>query len=214
MNGRVLVVLASRDRPFALLRMVDSVLKTSPLADIAVYVDEDQRKDYEIELPPNTRLHFGPRLGPVASLNDLVRRSPGYEAYGAATDDCLFATVGWDRWVLETARSFKGGIGVMGPWLDGALRKMDFPWATANWINTLGFFAHPQAHHFYWDVMLEMLGEATQMKNATQKEFEIKHDGHPSSNLEKHLLTDSFNFARWCAFDRRDQIQRLRSAIG
>ena len=102
----------------------------------------------------------------------------------------------------------------MGPYLEGALRKMDFPWATVGWIETLGFLAHPQAHHYYWDVMLEILGESTQMRNAEKHEFEIKHDGHPSSNLEQHLHTDSFNFARWCAFDRRREIERLRKAIG
>ena len=72
MNGRILVVCASRGRPTRLARMLDSVKKTSTLADVAVYIDEDQKDDYAY-LADKCMMLVGDRIGQCASLNQIGR---------------------------------------------------------------------------------------------------------------------------------------------
>ena len=208
---RILVMCASRDRPAQLRTMIDSVHETSVNADVAVDIDEDQRAEYS--RLGGVRLVVGPRIGPCQSLNCLFSTFNTYLAYGAATDDCTFLTHGWDNWVLRTARSFKNGIGVMAPYLEGQVRTMDFPWATAAFIRTVGFFAYSKLYHFYWDVLLEILGEGRCAAYAGPDDFQVAHPTHPSSNLAEHMLQDSHEFTRWCAFHRKPAIRELEAAI-
>jgi hypothetical protein len=208
-KGRLLVMCASRDRPEALAEMIHSVKSTSQHADIAVYVDDDQRELYAGI--SGVRFVVGPRIGPCKSLNCLYSACPEYDAYGAATDDCLFTTPNWDRWVL--AQRFKRGIGALAPYLPGQIRRMDFPWATRALIQQLGFFAYPVLYHFYWDVILEMLCEDRCIVEASESEFSIAHETHSSQNIGEHMGSDAVEFARWCAFYRRQAIADMEAAI-
>jgi hypothetical protein len=209
-NGKVLVVCASRDRNIALQRMIDSVRKTSSKADIAVYIDDDQFDLYQ-DMSGAMPL-IGPRIGPVASLNKLVTLYPNYEAYGAATDDCTFISNGWDEWVLKVSRNFPGEIGVIAPKLKGSDR-MDFPWATRRWIEVVGWFAFPSAYHFYWDIFVELLGEATAIKYATDQEFLMLHDDAPTEEINLKTATDARNVLPAIALERPKLIKRLKAAM-
>jgi hypothetical protein len=206
--------------------MVASVEETSTQADVAVYVDEDQEKDYD-SLEGAHRLFFGPRIGQCRSLNALVKKSPGYEVYGSATDDCRFETPGWDRWVLETARSFSGGIGLIAPDSGQSKPRMDFPWATARWIEVVGSFSGLDTYHSYWDVGLQLLGEATNIRFAKPDEFKIWHEGLMMDDSVDTALTDVgkmvfslyhiHNDARtccvWMAHERQALVDKLRAAM-
>ena len=148
MNGRVLVMCASRGRPGELLRMLRSVRETSTCADVAVYVDEDQVEDY-VQAQGLATVVIGPRLGQCRSLNHLAKKFRGYEAYGAATDDSCFRTSGWDRWVMQTAEMFPSRVGAIAPFSGGDLPRMDFPWVTRGWLETVGSFTVLGTHHSF-----------------------------------------------------------------
>lgn len=222
MNGRVLVMCASRDRNLSLERMIDSVRRTSKLADVAVYVDEDQAKDYR---DCSATVLVGPQVGPVASLNALWKAHPAYEAYGAMTDDCEFVSLGWDEWVLETVKKFPNQIGLIAPWLNGTpkyegateawgtyLRRMDFPWATGKWIDTVGWFAYPGAGHFYWDVVSEVIGWQTGIRYSNSEQLVIAHDSLPTPDVYNKILRDGVRCMQGIAFDVPVIVQRIRKA--
>src|SRR5258706_5113248 len=184
MNGRLLVCIASRDRNLALERAIQSILKTSTQADIAIYIDEDQIGLYGDLLNPPQQVKFviGPRVGACESLNHLVAQHPGYSAYGAAVDDCEFVSPGWDQWVLAELEKMPKGIGLLSPKIPGS-QRMDFPWASGAWIKLVGYLVPPKIHHFYWDVALEILGEQTHISRADESQFLIVHDDAPSEDL-------------------------------
>jgi hypothetical protein len=202
--------------------MIDSVLATSTKADVRIYVDEDQAEDYRyVEVP----WVIGPRIGPVASLNRLWELNPGYEAYGAATDDCEFVTPGWDDWILETTKSFPNEIGLMAPWRDGTphnegaieafgtyIRRMDFPWATRKWTETVGWFAYPGAEHFFWDVLSEVIGWQTGIQYATSEQFVLTHDNLPTPDAYRKVLRDGVRCMQGIAFDVPVIIKRIQKA--
>ena len=210
---KVLVCIASRDRPQMLAKSIDSILSTSANADVAVYVDEDQWDEYKF-IGTLSRVKFicSEQKGPVYSLNALCDMFPGYAAYGAATDDCEFVTQGWDRWVLDTIRDFPKGIGCLSPH-SGAHGRMDFPWVSAEWLRLVGYLANPGCYHYYWDVGMEILAEQTCIARATREDFSILHDGVMSPNLNTHLLSDARAAILWCAFDRPMLLKRLQEAI-
>lgn len=222
MNGRVLVMCASRGRPDRLERMIESVYETSTNADVAVYLDDDDN-GYENANMRAAKVFIGPRIGQCRSLNEICSRNPGYEAYGAATDDCRFETAGWDKWVIDTTHSFRGHVGAIGPYCE-LQDRMDFPWLTARWVDVAGGFVPYECEHFYWDVALEFVGEATQIRFAKKGEFHISHEGimpepqKPSDTPSDYQLriirshTDARTTLRWLAIDRRGLIQRLNDA--
>lgn len=219
-NGRVLVAIASRDRPHLLESAIRSILMSSEKADVAYYVDDDQASEYD--LPPNNRVlrMSGPQVGPCRSLQSLVDAHPGYEVYGAATDDCSFITPGWDRWALKAAK--RQPISVIcpyhqGPLPDGVdleaqavLPRLDFPFATAEWIRRVGYFAHPATYCVYWDVIMEVWGEMTTIVRAGRHDFEILHDWAPSANQGK-FLADAKAAILVLAHETRDAVDRIEN---
>ena len=214
MPNSILILCPSRDRNLALGRMIVTLLKTSTHADLAVYVDDDQVEMYAPCVKhERVRYVHGPRVGPVAAMNVMVETNPGYEVYGAVTDDSEFRTDGWDLWLLKAAASFPGGIGVMSPKLRGS-KRMDYPYATRRWVEVLGFFAWPGCHHFYWDVLVELLGEGIgAIKYATEEEFLMLHDDAPTENISLKTVTDARNLLPIIAIERPLLIRKLREAV-
>lgn len=225
MNGRVLVMCPSRDRPEWLKDMIASVQQTATHADIVCYVDEDQREMYD-EVTGCLAIIVGPRTDACTALNEIARRYPLYEACGLACDDSTYVTPGWDEWVLSRARAFKGGIGAIAPY-SGTVDRMDFPWLTRRWIEVAGAFCPIGTAQFYYDIALEIVGEATQIAFAGPDDFRMDHvgimpdpeepsrDGKPSDFQLRVLRahTDAREAFRWVAHERRDLIARLNAAI-
>jgi hypothetical protein len=231
MSGRVLVMCASRGRPDLLQRMIESVRATTTRADIAVYLDDDDPEDYLATRPRaelGGKVVVGPRVTPVEAVNLLAAQNPDYQAFGWAVDDSEFLTPDWDRWVLEKAAGFRGGIGAMAPHtLEGAPERMDFPWLTRGWVEVCGNFVPYPVEHFYWDVALQLLGEATQIAFASEQEFCVRHlgvmpDQEPPAKdgkvtqyglriLRSH--TDARTTCRWIALERQPLIEKLMSEI-
>lgn len=204
----------SRGRPEPLMGMIESVTRTAPLADVAVYLDQDNRDAYPEDLGRNVKLTVGPRIGPTSSFNMLVRENPGYDAYGAATDDSSFGRPGWDRWVLEKTAEFGARIGAMSPYVPDS-ERMDFPWVTREWINALGYFAYAGCHHFCWDVCVEILGQSSQIAYAGPADFMMHHHEEPHiGDSNTMLLGDCKQFFMWSLKERPFQTAKLRRLCG
>lgn len=205
MASEILVVCASRGRNIALQAMLDSARSTaSGPVDFAVRVDDDDETDYgSIE---GISLHRGPRVGPCASLNELVEAHPGYSVYGAVTDDCEFTSRHWDVWV----RQRKDWHSFLAPRIPGSSR-MDFPWMTGSVVRALGFMCPPRFTHFYWDVALEILGDQHRMIAAPEPGvFDILHFDAFTDEFQERRARDLDALMNWCVFERRDHAQRLR----
>jgi hypothetical protein len=214
MNGKVLVVLASRDRPGALKVMLETFHATqSGNADVVVYVDEDQREQYASLRCSQV---IGPRIGPVGSLNRLVEMYPGYSVYGAATDDCRFLTPNWDQWLLETTARFPGQIGAMSPHQPRS-NRMDFPYVTGRWVEALGCLCPSTATHYYWDVAVEIIAEQLGcLAWASDEEFSIEHDEmmpvRDKDELLRMLYKDGREVLLTLAFKRKEMMMKLVEA--
>ena len=215
MNGKVLVVCASRGRPEQLERMLASLRQTSSQADVAVYLDHDDQGKYPDPLPHGAIRAYGQRIGQCRSLNALVARMTGYLAYGAATDDSQFLSPGWDQWVLSATEKFSGP-GAMSPYHEGRPSmqpRMDFPWVTAGWIKALGWFAYPHTRSFYWDVIIEALALATgRMVYAPKESFSMGHDSLEHIN-DADVHPDAKEAICYLATDMRKAMQALGSGV-
>ena len=169
-----------------------------------VYIDNDRNLP---NLDGVFYLH-GERIGPVASYNAMVRERPGYDVYGAITDDCTFETKGWDNWIREKA----SGITAIAPYVRDSGR-MDFPWCTREWIETVGYFALPRCYHYYWDVAMEVLGQLSRIVYAGQYDFRIDHHGEPISAQPVTVLQDAIETIHWLIWNRPAQVSKLRKAL-
>lgn len=210
---KILVMCPSRERPGQLSTMVESVVsRSSENVELAAYIDADEYYAYPLSLP-RTKIMYGPRIGPVASYNTLVKNNPGYDVYGAVTDDSRFETDNWEEWVGKVVAGFKNGVGCLAPYVRDSGR-MDFPWATAKWIEVLGYFALKTCKHYYWDVAMELLGQCSQIAYADPYDFRIVHLGSPYMCEPETVLLDSRTLTSWTVWERLRDIRVLREASG
>ena len=208
--------------------MIDSVADTTTNADIAVYIDDDQIKDYQA-VRGKYRVFSGMRLWPCKSLNLMVREMPGYAAYGAATDDSEFVSIGWDRWILS--HNFPGGLGAFCPQtIGGYTKRMDFPWVSGKWAEMFGLVPL-DAMQFYWDVAVQLVAEETCIVYGTESNFGIKHDEmfpspedrdpndkskEPVTDYGRRVLyvyADAKETCKWIALERQAMVQKIKDAI-
>lgn len=213
MNGRILVMCATRNRPSELNDMCQSVRQTSDCADIVAYVDEDQADLYR---DAQCRIVVGPRVGMCESLTHLCATHPGYDVYGMATDDCIFRTRAWDEGVLNWAGA--NPVLAIGPFTERACR-MDFVWLTAGWIERAGAFCPIATRHYYWDVALQIAAEqAGCFKPCNRTEFFIDHLNMPVLNEgdeygmwrhADHVESDAVTAMVWLAHSKQSLVSKL-----
>ena len=208
----IAVLCPSRDSVAGAERAYQSMLDTSRDADLILCADEDQRERYAgFGKRPRARLFARPRQSVVDLLNAAVLSLPGYAAYGLIVDDAVFTVTGWDEFVAGQIADFRGGIGVVsahhadGPWVN-------FPYVGPRWIETLGWYACPETHHFCWDTVLELLGDATAITYAHEDEFSIHHDSLARPGVKERFQHDGKAFLSWCIDQRRWNIAALREA--
>lgn len=188
-QGRILIVVPSRDRPKKLAHLVHSILDTSEHADVVAYVDEDQRELYGWlerlpgEISARVRVFFGPRVGPVAATNRMVSEAlETHEVFAFLTDDCSITTHGWDRGVLAMLTN---RIGIVAP--AHATEDLDLPFVSRGWVRALGYFAWPGLYHWGWPSVTAALAAATRtVTRSAPGDFYIDHPAHESMNRERY----------------------------
>lgn len=206
----VLVLCPSRDNPEGAERAFRSMVDTSEEPTMVLCIDDDQRGEYSGLSHPRLRIHSGPRTDIVGSINATIVDEPGYGVYGMMTDDAVFKSGGWDSWVEGVVDSFPGRLGVVSPHHNGG-PFVNFPYVSREWIDRVGWFACPETVHFCWDTVLEMLGEATQIRYATEQEFGLHHYVDRNDKTVPVFMMDCVQFLGWCVNRRREIIKSIRS---
>jgi len=184
---RVAILCPSRDRPKDLADLLRSVIQTAPDTQLLAYIDRDQRQLYQWcfdqRTPEQLSVTLGERLGPCAAANHLLRKNPGFEAYGFFCDDCRVTVAGWDSCVLK--RLGENGVHAVAP--AHSVYEVDFPFLSSEWVEALGWYCHPSLYHWGWNSLLAALGEATQsMVQASPGEFWYDHDMVHQMNRDKY----------------------------
>lgn len=185
-GDRVLVIVPSRDRPKELATLIHTIRNTSASADVAAYIDEDQRTLYSYLLEkgiPRVLVEVGPRIGPVAAANHLAAKHlQNYVAFGFVPDDARFTTRSWDDHVMLSVR---GGPRAVAP--SHATTDVDMPFVSREWIERLGWFAWPGLYHWGWPSVVAALGDALGViRRSHPQEFFIDHPAENSSNRERY----------------------------
>jgi len=209
---RVAVLCPTRDNPSGLSRLAESVMATSSgRATVVAYVDHDNQHRYSEVSHPGLEMVVGiPRL-PAHAINELCRELPGFDCYVNAVDDAEFETPDWDLFVEQGLAGFPGAIGVVAAHHNG-VDAVNFAAVSRRWIETLGWMACPDVAHFCWDTAVELLGEATSIRYATEHEFHVYHLRPENSRRVERFVPDCVQFLGWCISRRKDCIAKLRTA--
>lgn len=186
----VCILVPSRDRPRQLAELLRSSIQTAPDVTVLAYIDEDQRRLYqwtqEPGVPDQLKVTFGPRVGPVASINHLaMKHRYDFDVFGFMLDDCRLGTLGWDAFLGEIVTSSKN------IWLVAPAKNTgdhgDMMFVPKAWLEALGWFAWPGCYHWGWDAIMASLGHATgTYVRATPGQFWVTHDVEPSTNRDKY----------------------------
>ena len=208
----------SRSRPAQFVNLAKSIMKTTNRADLIGYVDDDQSDLYEAtcartrsELRSRMSVHIGPRIGPVASANALVKEFPGYDLYGLIPDDAVVTTGQWAEWCLDVAAFLPNRVGVVSP-AHNQGPHVDMPFVTKEWIQATGWFAVPIAHHFVWPLVIALIGEMTAIVHAPKERFNIDHDLMMTAN-QVWASRDTEAFLPFVARELMPIVDRVRDAI-
>lgn len=206
----VAVLIPTRDRPESFLRSVASVRRTSK-ATVLAYVDEDQYDIYpvngEVE---GAIIHVGPRIGPVASANHLVRQHPNFDAYGLITDDSRIITPGWDDYIMGCFRDFSRFM-VVSPHHNHG-EHVDMPFVSRDWVEEVGWYACPEFFHYCWPIVCGLIGEMTAIVHCPKTEFSIEHDYEDGTNAQKRL-SDNSRFFDYVSLKMPAVVERIRGLL-
>ena len=201
----------TRDNPAGAERAFQSMLGPSDEAIMALCIDDDQEQVYAGLNHPRLAKHIGPRTDIVGSINSAVRSMPNHSIYGMMTDDAVFRSADWDVWTEAAFSQFPNRLGVVSPHHNGG-PFVNFPYVSREWIDLVGWFACTETLHFCWDTVLEMLGEATQIRYASEIEFGLHHYVDRNDKTLPVFMMDCVQFLGWCVNRRRDLVNRIREA--
>lgn len=212
MNGKVLVVIPSRDRPVhAYSAMVSA---NSPQSDVKIYVDDDQRDLYKdlIECHGEDRgwCVVGPRVGPVAAANQVIEQNPEYSAYGLITDDSRITTKDWATWLLEAFSQCPNQVGVVSPYHNHG-NHVDMPFVSQAWLKAVGWFACPDCYHYCWPTITGLIGEMSAIVHAPMQKFAIEHADHAQDHAKQ--VRDAQPFYEFVSLKLPPVVERVRSAM-
>ncbi len=217
-SGRIAVLCPSRDRPAGFVNLAESIASTTNRADLVGYVDEDQEELYGLscsrarpELRSRMSVHIGPKVGPVAAANALVKAFPGYDAYGLIPDDAVLTAQQWAEWCLDVAAFFPNRVGVISP-AHNQGPHVDMPFVTKEWIKATGWFAVPIAYHYAWPLVTALIGEMTAIVHAPKDRFHVSHDLAMSAN-QVWVTADTETFLPFVARELMSVVDRVRDAF-
>ena len=223
LSSDLLVVCLTRGRPEKFARMMDSLLATSRISDMRVYMDIDDPKrlsypTYSVEYITQQRSL------PARSINEIFVNDSEYKYFFGASDDLLFHTDGWDELLVgEIVKA--GGWGIAyGNDLHQKSRLPTNPVVSSNIVHTLGWISLPTLEHLYGDNVLKDIGmgigkliyrddviiEHCHPHAGTGVEDEIYHN----LNSPERYRVDEAAYNEWVRVGRISDIKKLRGAMG
>lgn len=228
--SRVAVLCPSRDRWHELKAAAESVRATSK-ADFLVYLDEGTENPPigpVYRFIPNreaipAKYTIGPRLGCAQALNALVAADNEHDTFLMMTDDSVITAPGWDEYVVSVFDAMPGRIGAISAHLgggtdEGYTQPMDMPCVSREWIEAVGYFAHPRMKHYGWPSVIESLSEGLCLVNSPADKLAMKHT-QVSSNIDpngvyaRYYASDSAEFCDWYAHYRNRERMMLQAKI-
>ncbi len=154
------LMIPTRERPQLALRTAQSALKTCDEKDrlrIFIGIDHDDPKieDYrQICADNGISLLVSPTSGSVPRCVDWMWRQTEGDILVLGTDDVIFRTQGWDRFLQD--KFTRQPYLVISPNDGRNRRKLEQPIITRKWAELVGkFFA--EFHHFCADEWLEQI---------------------------------------------------------
>lgn len=215
MNGKILMIVPSRDRPELLKIAADSILETTTHCDVGVYVDDDQTDlyggvlSYLLDTDRVVQV-IGPRIGVCPSINAVFRGLPDYSAYGVMIDDAEVRGPGWDDLLLKRWDNGRL-VGCASP-AHNIGDHMDYSIVSSAWAHALGWVVYPGLMHWCWPSVNEVLGEATNLFRVSPEVMYIYHPNELHSD-QGYWHDDCFQFYMFFVMARyRVAIQILKEA--
>ncbi len=155
----LLVIVPVRGRRANAERLLKSFAETTDNADLMFISDGDDQDTYRgMDWGDAFHAVLDPRTSVVRKLNYAAGACEGYGAYMSVGDDNVFVTPHWDAVMLDALADL-GGSGWVYP---DDRRRSDVPenWlASADVIETLGWFAPPEVDMYYPDNIIAELGK-------------------------------------------------------
>lgn len=208
---RASVLVPTRDRPELLRRILKSVRRTSD-ARVWAYIDDDQvdlYKDFLSGSVPSLECVVGPRVGPCASANALVKESDG-DILGYVPDDAVFASPGWDEALGGVIGQFTNQIGVASPAHNHG-NHIDVPFVSRKWTDALGWLCYPRFYHWCWPTVISMIGTAVgAVVRMSPHECYIHHELEPPHNADRHEkdVSELYTFCTYERFEKTVHVMR------
>lgn len=145
-----MILLPSRGRPGKLARFFEAYARTEAVEPGIVMIEARDRSAYAgLELPVHWSLVIVPESLVSKKFNDgALVYAPNEPNYQLMADDCVPETLHWDALLANAAGDCKIAYGndVIDP-----PPPLGHPCIGGEFVRALGWIAHPDFGHFYWD---------------------------------------------------------------
>ena len=105
-----------------------------------------------------------------------------------------------------------GRIGVVSPSCsDIGEHRVDMPAVSRQWIDAVGFYAHPGMNHYGWPSVIDALSDGICLTKAPRDKFSIQHNNIGSKTSS--FNGDAVEFYQWFAWHKDEGRAALKRAI-
>jgi len=231
MNNKLLTICTTRIRPHRITEMLESFDRTKSIADMVIYVADDDPclEEYKKVLEGRNYI-IGVRRHLVGAENYIsAYLYPDYQYYQGINDDHVYHTPQWDE-ILINDIEIKGkrwgvacGRDLMHDedWDKGKLPSA--PVVSGNIVRTLGYLNWPELQHVYSDDYLRDIAQGINCFFRNDNVIiEHKHclngkapwdDNYRWVTGEEQLAYGKKIYEDWVKYHKDDTVKRLLNAI-
>lgn len=231
MNGKTLIIIATRGRPRQLKDMLEKSFATregDTSFAVATDADDPSAGAYQDLLLPLARtgrvMWFQGERRSVGGWTNHIAMQPGllslFSAMGSFGDDHFPRTQGWDV-KLSDVLAAAGGSGIAcGNDLYQTPRLPTAPVITTDIIRALGWFCQPSMEHYFIDNVWFDLVEG---RLAYREDVVVEHmhwgpgkaavDQTYGEAQQMHWNADWAAYDRWCLNQRATDIETVRRVV-
>jgi hypothetical protein len=112
---------------------------------------------YDVKIVVHDASKLG--IGTATRWNELLRATKA-DIYGMGSNDCVYATKGWDNLLRQAFEKWPDRIGmVYGNDLLQGEKLATYPFVSQQWTDTLGYFTPEWVKHYYSDTYIHELAK-------------------------------------------------------